>query len=295
MREFTGMAGYTKLFNSILQSTIWREDDKTRLVWITLLAMADKNGVAETSIPSLADAARVSLDDCLAALEKLKSPDKYSRTKEHEGRRIEECDGGFLLLNHSKYRAKLSADERREYNRIKQKEFRQSVKSASTNVIDCHLTSALSAHTEAKADSEAIKKAFEEFWILYPRKVAKPKAFDAFGKAIKKARLETILVAVRAGIKSEAWRKDGGQFIPHPTTWLNQERWADEGIKIPTAQPQIKLPTEIDVCRYGEQKGASVDFCRSWHLSMTRKNWRVNGKIIDWQIEFSRAFAGQRA
>ena len=54
------MAGYTKLFNSILMSTIWREDDKTRIVWITLLAMADKNGIAETSIPSLADAARVS-------------------------------------------------------------------------------------------------------------------------------------------------------------------------------------------------------------------------------------------
>ena len=48
------MAGYTKLFNSILQSTIWREDDKTRIVWITLLAMADKNGIAETSLPSLA-------------------------------------------------------------------------------------------------------------------------------------------------------------------------------------------------------------------------------------------------
>lgn len=70
--------------------------------------------------------------------------------------------------------------------------------------------------------------------------------------------------------------------------------WQERGGK-PIGQPAIKLPTEIDVCRYGEQKGASVDFCRSWHLSMTRKNWRVNGKIIDWQIEFSRAFAGQRA
>jgi hypothetical protein len=150
------MAGYTKLFNSILMSTIWREDDKTRIVWITLLAMADKNGIAETSLPSLADAARVSFEDCKAALEKLKSPDEYSRTKEHDGRRIQECDGGFFLLNHGKYRAKMSADERREYNRLKQAEWRnKNVKHQSATVIDKSKVSTLSAHTEAEADTKA--------------------------------------------------------------------------------------------------------------------------------------------
>lgn len=29
-------------------------------------------------------------------------------------------------------------------------------------------------------------------------------------------------------ITSEQWKKDGGQFIPHPTTWLNGDRWEDE-------------------------------------------------------------------
>jgi hypothetical protein len=150
------MAGYTKLFNSILMSTIWREDDKTRILWITLLAMADKNGIAETSLPSLADAARVSFEDCKAALEKLKSPDEYSRTKEHDGRRIQECDGGFFLLNHGKYRAKMSADERREYNRLKQAEWRnKNVKHQSATVIDKSKVSTLSAHTEAEADTKA--------------------------------------------------------------------------------------------------------------------------------------------
>ena len=28
--------------------------------------------------------------------------------------------------------------------------------------------------------------------------------------------------------KSEQWKKDDGQFIPHPTTFLNGERWNDE-------------------------------------------------------------------
>lgn len=153
------MAGYTKLFNSILLSTIWREDDKTRILWITLLAMADKNGIAETSLPSLADAARVSFEDCEAALLKLKSPDKHSRTKEFEGRRIEECDGGFRLLNHSKYRSKMSSDDRREYNRVKQSEWRaENVKKLSASVKkvnDSKSQSRLSAHTEADTEAKA--------------------------------------------------------------------------------------------------------------------------------------------
>ena len=32
-------------------------------------------------------------------------------------------------------------------------------------------------------------------------------------------------IAVQA--TSPAWTKDGGQFIPHPSTWLNEGRWQD--------------------------------------------------------------------
>ncbi len=151
------MAGYTKLFNSILASTIWRADDKTRIVWITLLAMADKNGMAEGSIPGLADMARVSIEDCERALIELESPDKYSRSKENEGKRIRTVDGGWFLLNHPKYREKMSADERREYNRVKQAEWRASQK-LSNSVNDSQTQSALSAHSEAAPAPEADKR-----------------------------------------------------------------------------------------------------------------------------------------
>lgn len=29
-------------------------------------------------------------------------------------------------------------------------------------------------------------------------------------------------------VNSKQWTKDNGQFIPHPSTWLNQSRWEDE-------------------------------------------------------------------
>lgn len=118
------MSGYTKLFSSILASTIWREDKDTRIVWITLLAMADKNGIAEGSIPGLADFARLSVDETRKALIKLESPDPDSRTQVDEGRRIRTIEGGWLLVNHAKYRQKLNEDERREYKRLKQAQYR---------------------------------------------------------------------------------------------------------------------------------------------------------------------------
>jgi hypothetical protein len=161
------MSGYTKLFNSILASTIWRENDKTRLVWITLLAMSDKDGICEGSVPGLADFARVTVAECEAALEVLSSPDKYSRTSEHEGRRIETLDGtGWRLLNHAKYRAKMSEDERREYNRQKQAEHRAKLKAETVNdsqtlsngVNDGQSQSAESAHEDTDAEAEAHTK-----------------------------------------------------------------------------------------------------------------------------------------
>ena len=101
---------------------------ETRIVWITLLAMADKDGIAEASVPGLADFARIPVEATRDALARLSSPDVDSRSQEYEGRRIEAVDGGWRLLNHAKYRAKMNVDERREYNRLKQAQHRVKAK-----------------------------------------------------------------------------------------------------------------------------------------------------------------------
>lgn len=108
------MPNYTKLFSSIVTSTIWTEPHEVRIVWITLLATSDQNGEIHASIPGLARLSGVTIDECEAALEVLTSPDKYSRTPEHEGRRIAPIPGGWELLNHEKYRKLASAEDRRE-------------------------------------------------------------------------------------------------------------------------------------------------------------------------------------
>jgi hypothetical protein len=118
------MSGYTKLFASILDSTIWSLSKESRLLWITMLVKKNRNQIVEASVPGLANAARLTLEETEESLRELSSPDKYSRTKEYEGRRIQEVSGGWLVLNGEKYRDMLSLEERREYKRKKQQEYR---------------------------------------------------------------------------------------------------------------------------------------------------------------------------
>lgn len=82
-------------------------------------------------------------------------------------------------------------------------------------------------------------EAFERFWAAYPRKVGKGKARTAFAKALRLTTLDTMLTALAWQRTQPQWLKDGGDYIPHPATWLHQERWDDEA---PT-QPQVKERT----------------------------------------------------
>ena len=102
---------YTKLHQSLITSTIWREPNHVRIAWVTMMAMADKDGEVMASIPGLADMCRISLQECEEALQCFLSPDPYSRTKDYDGRRIEKIDGGWFLLNQPKYREMASRED----------------------------------------------------------------------------------------------------------------------------------------------------------------------------------------
>lgn len=92
------------------------QPDHIRLVWLTMLALADWNGVVQASLPGLAHVARVPLNRTQEAVDVLSSPDPYSRTPDHEGRRIEPVPGGWRILNYAKYRGE---GGRQEYERLR--------------------------------------------------------------------------------------------------------------------------------------------------------------------------------
>jgi len=258
------MVGYTKLFSSLVYSTIWREPDHVRLVWITMLCMADKNGNVEASIPGLADLARVDLEDCKDALTRLSSPDEYSRSQDFEGKRIEVADGGWLLLNYKKYRGKFVSEKIKEQNRLRQQKFRERqaaedkvTHNAENNADNAHAydsdydsdyhsdSSSGSGEKKISKKNSRYTPEFEAFWAAYPKKKAKQHAFSAWTKQQKNGNwpgVETVMSSLAKLVVSPDWNKDGGQFVPYPATWLNGGGWDDEAAPI---RPVLK-PVKYD-------------------------------------------------
>lgn len=77
---------------------------------------------------------------------------------------------------------------------------------------------------------------FLKFWEAYPRKEGKGKAFVEFDKIkVNESLLAEMLAAIEVQKKSDQWKKDKGQFIPHPSTWLYQRRWEDQPLSLNSA------------------------------------------------------------
>jgi hypothetical protein len=89
--------------------------------------------------------------------------------------------------------------------------------------------------SKALTSSPPIKRAvaaagFAEFWSLFPRKVGKRAAELAWPRAVQRAGSpREIIDAARL---TEWDDRDGGRYIPHPSTWLNRDGWLD-GIDLP--------------------------------------------------------------
>ena len=73
---------------------------------------------------------------------------------------------------------------------------------------------------------KSLDNGFIEFWEAYPKKVGKNAAEKSWIKV--KARIDDVLPALTWQKESDQWRKNDGQFIPNPATYLNQGRWQDE-------------------------------------------------------------------
>jgi len=106
---------------------------------------------------------------------------------------------------------------------------RQKVRTLTTEgagTVSDDLAHDLAQDIEGKALSP-IPCRFPEFWAAYPRKVAKAKALSIWTRRKLDTHADAILADVQArAVGDEQWMDP--QFIPHPTTYLSQERWEDE-------------------------------------------------------------------
>lgn len=110
------------------------------------------------------------------------------------------------------------------------------IPSIDKNRLDKNSIDNIYGQNEPKALGEPEEKIWEKqfklFYEKYPKKVKKQDTKKWFEKNKPSNELFSfILDKLEQFRASNDWQKDGGQYIPYPTTWLNQKRWEDEAIK----------------------------------------------------------------
>lgn len=111
-----------------------------------------------------------------------------------------------------------------------------------TNLSQKPVTNQTKTNNQTKIRSDEM---FDAFWKAYPKKVAKAKARMVWGKLnIDDKLFSQVMAALKLQRQSDQWAKDGGQYIPHPTTWLNGQRWEDE-IDLGDDGPRVMVSADL--------------------------------------------------
>lgn len=147
---------YSKLDPGITKSSMWDQPDHIVRVWIAFLAEKDESGFVRGTLSSMKRISNIYDDPdgkkFEEAIKCLESPDKLSRTKKYDGRRIEPIEGGWIVLNHDIYRLK---DEIvREQTRERVRKFRKKY----DNVTDCNVTDTLQSVSVSVSDSVSVRE-----------------------------------------------------------------------------------------------------------------------------------------
>lgn len=156
---------YTKLFSSILDSSVWGESPEVCKVWVTLLAMMDREGYVFGSVAGIARRSVLPIEATQKALDVFLGPDPLSadlsRGSQTEGRRVEPAPGGWRIINAAYYRDLIDAEARRTVNREAKRRYRAKRRqpSAPTRVINCPGQSLNVLTSESYSESEAATEA----------------------------------------------------------------------------------------------------------------------------------------
>lgn len=174
----------------------------------------------------------MTLEQCEAALALFLGPDKYSRTPDNDGRRLEVIDGGWRLLNYTKYREMRDDEARKEYQREWDRSRRIRQKVSDSDTVRPQTTKA-----EAEAEEEKNK------YPLPPtgsgegvKQVRKPNWTKAHPEEVIKATQE--IKAIWPRPEDDAFQPDGKTLVPGVSPSELASRLAE--IKA--------LGAELDIC-----------------------------------------------
>jgi hypothetical protein len=115
-----------------------------------------------------------------------------------------------------------------------------------------------------KSGVEEITDHFETWYQAYPLHKGRGAALKAYKAAILKTEIDLLLFAAKAFGKQMHGREKN--FIPHPATWLNGQRWLDEDLQPP--KPQEPMSNGQIYVKYGTEAG---DAWEAYHRTVLHK------------------------
>lgn len=234
----TTLSGYTPVFRSVFTGSLCGQWPDTA-AWLSLLALADKNGEVDMTPQYISSVTGMPLTDLLACIGRFLEPDPMSRTPDNEGRRLELIDSsrnwGWRIINFKAYRekARLAAKSAREVESGKDAERkRHSRESAAVRrcppVSDPSNAYTNSNSNTLKSDAyevlESIKIAYpagtfgQQNWILAER---------AVGKLLDVGEPPDALIAAALAYREQQDAKGstGSQFIRSPEKFYGDGFW----------------------------------------------------------------------
>lgn len=245
---------YAKLWASILDSSIWSASDTTRLVWITILVMKDRNGFVGASIDGIARRANISVEAATKAIAELEAPDIRSRSRVEDGRRIRPVERGWHVINSDYFQNLVDDEGRKRYERARKRDYRtRAVPKCPSNVPEMSASEAVPVpEVLPNGSSTSSKKrgqleGFTEFWDAFGCKKSKGTAERAWRRLGPDADLAATIAAKAAAYHASV--RDP-QFHKHPATWLNARGWEDEdgqpGLMVPNRRVATDDPNYVD-------------------------------------------------
>lgn len=269
-------SGYIKLFRSLLKWE-WYDDINTCRLFIHLLLTANYKdtkwhgvdipaGSRACSIRSLANETGLSERMVRTSLNRLKLTHEVTQLAKREYSIIsiknyakyQSCDTpGDTLATHQRHTGDTPATQSKE---DKEREESKNIppiippRGEQGERLTVEMPRGTDEESAGHSTTPVSKneERFNRFWEVYPKKVGKGAARKSWDKRKPSEELTAqMIAAVRRQAQSDQWRRDGGQYIPNPATWLNQERWEDE-VRESTA-PAMGFGRSYDLSRFEEK------------------------------------------
>jgi hypothetical protein len=259
---------YGKLFESTFGGSMYGKGAVIFSVWCYAIAHTRPDSMVELNPDLVANAIGCKPKDVFDAIAFLCRPDRKSSTKEEGGKRlVREGEYLYRTVNYKKYNTMRNEPERREYNKIKQRESRARKRQAvsSDGVKQCQDGQpmyAVPVPVPVASDSDNPTAAahpeyppeFRELQTLYPKRGGGnpwPRALRACKARIAEGHTwEEITSGVcRYSEFVRATGKTGTEFVLQAATFFGPDKRFLESWELPATKAEVRQEQQADAAR----------------------------------------------